>query len=540
MNATADVRARPAVAVPALAIPVALYGIALLVRVVATFVVTFPLSEGSAYYVAVARNIVAGRGLVVDALWSYATPPLELPRAAFELWQPLASSLAALPMFVLGSSYSSAQLGFAVVGAMVAPLTWLVARDAATRLELPEHRQRYVALGAGAVAAVAGPLVLSAALPDSTLPFTVLAVAACVAMPAAIRAEKLAIFALGMLLGLAYLTRMEAVYLGVVFVAFVWTSGARGRNLVGRVGAVAVIGALVALPWWLRNLATFGTPMPGQLADNAFLTSNEQIFAFADRPTLAAFLAQGPATIVAHVAQGLWHDLFDVLLMPGNIVTAVALITIAFGWRRRHAVAGSPLAALLVYGLICFALTSTIFPVATQWGTFEHAAGPLMVAFVVLAALGGDALVARVRAWRRWPRPNAGMAPAAITAVVAAMTVLQLLFAGAQASTRDAQITAVTAASLGTVDRDLTWTPFVTDRPVWLSDSFHLPALVLPRGSAAEVNRVLETFRARYVVRVDASASPALDASPCFVRLPIAPPPEAPELTVFQSTGGCQ
>lgn len=148
------------------ALPVGLFGLALVVRLWAAALITFPLTEGSAYYVAVARNLVTGRGFVVDAMWSYATPPLTLPRPAFELWQPLASIAAAVPMTLLGPSFNAAQVGFAILGALLGPLAWLVARDAARRLALPSDRQAYVALGAGALAALGGPLVLAAAVPD--------------------------------------------------------------------------------------------------------------------------------------------------------------------------------------------------------------------------------------------------------------------------------------------------------------------------------------------------------------------------------------
>src|SRR3954463_1342489 len=94
-SAVAVSRARSEVGVSLVVVPAALYAAALLVRLVAMTMVTFPLSEGSAYYVAVARNLAAGRGPVIDAIWSYASPPLTLPRPAFELWQPLASVLAA-------------------------------------------------------------------------------------------------------------------------------------------------------------------------------------------------------------------------------------------------------------------------------------------------------------------------------------------------------------------------------------------------------------------------------------------------------------
>ena len=42
-------------------------------------------------------------GLVSDALWSYGTPPLVFPRPAFEVWLPLPSLLAAIPMALSGA-----------------------------------------------------------------------------------------------------------------------------------------------------------------------------------------------------------------------------------------------------------------------------------------------------------------------------------------------------------------------------------------------------------------------------------------------------
>jgi hypothetical protein len=543
-STTALTRSRVAISVPALAVPVALYAVAFIVRLAATFVVTFPLSEGSAYYVAVARNIATGRGLVVDAIWSYATPPLDLPRAAFELWQPLASSLAAVPMWFLGPTFASAQLSYALVGAALAPLTWWIARDAANRLDLPGTRKHYVAAGAGLICALAGPLVLAAALPDSTLPFTVLVVAAAVAMPAAIKGRWPSMVALGLLLGLAYLTRMEAVWVGVVFVAMAWAAGVRGRRLVGRVGAVAAIGALVALPWWLRNLEVFGSPTPGgQLIDNILLTRNEQIFNWSAHPTIREFAAQGPLGIVFNIANAAWHNAVDVLAVPGNVVVVVGLLALVLGWHRRESVKGSPLMVLLHYGALVFVITTLAFPVATLWGTFEHAAGPLLVAFVVLAALGGDALVARVRAWRNWPRPNAGMAPAALAAVVVAMTALQLTFAAIQTGAREKQINAVaqTLRANGVVNGQ----PLITDHPLWLSDALDTPTLVMPQDGIASVGLVAQRFDAEFLVLVDgppadASVATQMSTARCLIRTGIAAPADAPRLAVYMVHGECR
>ena len=529
--------------VTALAAPAVLYLVALAVRVTAVWIVPYTLNEGSAYYVNVARNIALGRGPVIDALWSYGTPPLTLPRAAFELWQPFASYLAAAPMALFGPSLGTAQLTFALFGALLAPLTWWVARDAAKRLALPADRQRAVALGSGLLAAVAAPFVLAAAVPDSTLPFTVLATAACVAIPVAARGNVRAIVALGALLGVAYLTRIEAVYLGLVFVAFAWSTGARGRQLVARVGAVALIGALVVVPWWLRNQATFGTPMPGQLAQNLFLTHNDQIFDFTNQPTLAGFLGQGPATIVANVAAAAAHDFFDVLLVPALVIVVVGIAAALAGWRRRSDISRSPLGALLIYGVLAFAVTTALFPVATLWGTFAHAAGPLVVALSVLAVLGADAFVARVRQWRHWSRANLWLAPAALIALSLPMTAFQLVTAGQQARDSHQQVAAAASLVRANVPIDAT-KPVISDEPVWLSDALGVPAIALPDESAQSVLQLAREFGASAIVVVDTlardPAALAAQAPGCLTLLSSTRMPDSVGPAVLSIAEGCR
>ena len=55
------------------------YVVAHVVRAWAATQSTFPRPEDVAYYVSVARNLVEGRGLVSDAIWSFNTPPLVFP-----------------------------------------------------------------------------------------------------------------------------------------------------------------------------------------------------------------------------------------------------------------------------------------------------------------------------------------------------------------------------------------------------------------------------------------------------------------------------
>ena len=81
-------------------------------------------------------NLLEGRGLVSDALWSYQTPPLIFPRPAFEVWLPLPTFLAAIPMALFGATFAAAQVSSVLVGAIVPVLAWRIALTSPRSAEL--------------------------------------------------------------------------------------------------------------------------------------------------------------------------------------------------------------------------------------------------------------------------------------------------------------------------------------------------------------------------------------------------------------------
>jgi hypothetical protein len=156
--------------------------VALVVRWWAASLVVFPKPEDTAYYVDAARNLLSGRGLVSDALWSFQTQPLVVPRAAFEVWLPLPTFLAAVPMALFGSTFAAAQTSSVLIGSIVPVLAWRLAADAAEERGLAAGRARTLAIGTGITAAVSLPLILHSTLPDSTMLFAVLTLAATLLM----------------------------------------------------------------------------------------------------------------------------------------------------------------------------------------------------------------------------------------------------------------------------------------------------------------------------------------------------------------------
>src|SRR5882672_10269079 len=200
-----------------------LFAIALLIRAVFAAQIVFPKPEDTAYYVGVARNLIEGRGLVTDALWSYQTPPLGFPHPAFEVWLPLPTFLAAIPMAILGTTFQAAQVSSVVVGAVVPVLAWRLGADVAAERGLSPDRARTLALGVGLTSAVYLPLVLNSALPDSTMPFAIVVLGACLLMPRIVRDPRGArltdprLLALGVLLGVGALTRNETAWLALLW-----------------------------------------------------------------------------------------------------------------------------------------------------------------------------------------------------------------------------------------------------------------------------------------------------------------------------------
>lgn len=472
------------------AIAATLYASALLARLAVSAGVSYPINEGSAYYVAVARNLAEGRGLVTDALWSFATPPLAVPRPAFEFWQPMASFISAGPMTLLGSSaFFSAQLGHAAFGALVAPLCWAVARQAATALQLPAARARTVALGSGVTAVVLGPFLMAVAIPDSTTPFLVLGLICCLLVPPVLTGSRLAALTLGATLGLTYLSRLEAVYIAL---AILLLGGLRWRTIV----PVVAGGLAVVVPWLVRNVLAFGTPFPGQALEAVFFTRNEDLFAYLDRPTAAQFVGQGPAVLLENLGKALSHNLVDVLIVPAAPVAIGGLI--AGVWlMRKAAVRRTALGALLLSGGLSFLAVTLLFPVATLWGTFAHAAGPLLAGLTVAAVIGADALVARLRELRRWPRSNSWLAPLAVVALTLPLTFLlvaPLPRLAAELHQRHAAL-----AQALSVQPDLE-EPLISDHPVWLTDATGRSAIALPDESLDALVQLAHHMHAPMVV----------------------------------------
>jgi hypothetical protein len=512
--------------------------VALLVRAYFAAQIVFPKPEDTAYYVGVARNLLEGRGLVSDALWSYQTPPLIFPRPAFEDWLPLPTFHAAVPMSLFGLTLPAAQVSSVMVGALVPVLSWRLALDVAKEREVAIERARWIGIGTGLTTAVYLPLLLSSALPDSTMPFTVIVLGACLLMTRLVRDPRGAaltdprLLALGALIGLGALTRNETVWLAVIWAAMAWLM-VRGSAVLRLrlIGVAAIVALLIFAPWAYRDLVALGSPLPGQAVTNALYLSGFDIFAWNHPPTLARHLAIGPAALIELRVAGLTHNLFNVLVFLGIPVSVIGLV--ALPWQAR----GVALRPLLWISLIMFFVTSLLFPAATQWGTFLHAAGPVHVLLVISAVLAIDTGLARLGRRMGWTNPIAwlGTALGVGASLLFSLALLPSFGAGSH-GTQD--LYAELGARMAAIDRPLDSTagPVITNFPIWMAEAERISSLALPDESPEDVLDLARHFPGTHLLVLISPQGEhwpgdlvkGVPGSECFRPVDLGPPISAP------------
>ena len=374
--------------------PLLLYGLALLVRALLIWHFPDPAYPDAAYYVDVARALHAGQGFNVDFIWIFpevggkipAVPTLPIPSNAH--WMPLASIVQVPFLAAFGDVAWAAAAPFALIGAIAAPLTWAIARDIGAR--------PFVAVGAGVLVAIPLLSTVYMAQPDNFSLYQPLVIASLWMAARGLRAtgDPGRSFVLaGLFAGLATLARNDGLFvmvsLGVVFLFDRWrawrSKGAKRPTIpfVAAVGAVAVFG-LVMAPWWIRQLAVFGSLSPSTTSGKVlFIRDIGEWNSITIPATLDHLLGMGIGPLIMTRIGGAVAAVFIYVTLVCGFILAPAMII--GGWARRRSTDFGP---FFVYAGILFAFSALVSAVHVPGGTFIHSAIALAPYSYVLALEG--------------------------------------------------------------------------------------------------------------------------------------------------------
>jgi hypothetical protein len=227
---------------------------ALVVRVLVIVVVdphVPPLGDASAYHL-LANHLADGRGYIRP--FDLVKFHLVVPTAEYPPLHPFVLSLLAR---VGMRSVEAQRVGLAVIGSGTVALVGLLGRRTAGNA---------VGLVAAGLAAISPMMFLSEATLMSETVFVFLVTAALLlALRAYERPTPLRVAALGLVLGLAVLTRAEAGVLGLLLLAGLLRPRVDAASWGRRVGLAAigvVLMAAVVVPWTIRNQQTFREFVP--------------------------------------------------------------------------------------------------------------------------------------------------------------------------------------------------------------------------------------------------------------------------------------
>jgi dolichyl-phosphate-mannose-protein mannosyltransferase len=401
-------------------IPIVLYALALLVRIVLIWHFPDPAYPDSFYYVDVARNLAAGRGFNIDLIWIFPEvggtippdPTLPIPSNAH--WMPLASLVQVPFLWLLGETPWASALPFAFIGAMAAPLTWAMARDAGAR--------RGVAIGAGVLVAIPVLSLVYMTQPDNFSLYQPLVLAALWMGARGLRGSAGSFAAAGLFAGLATLSRNDGLLvLAALGVAFLWDRWR--RRAIPWSAAFACVGlfGLVMAPWWLRQLAVFGSLSPSTGSGKVlFIRDIGEWNSITTPATLQHLLGMGIGPLVATRIGGLVSAVTIYSVLVGGVVLVPFMII--GGWARRRSLDFAP---FFLYAGLLFAFSALISAIHVPGGTFIHSAVALAPHSYVLAlegiAIAVSWVATRRRSWHAGTATRAFTGAAVVFAAAAAV-----------------------------------------------------------------------------------------------------------------------
>jgi len=447
------------------------------------------------HYYNLGRNLASGRGFVIDYIYQYHRPPDAVTHPE-DYWMPLPAIWPALGLRLLGDSLWAALIPSAVLGTLLAVLTYGIA--AAAGLEKPA---RLIAM---ATAAFLPELVLNSVRTDTTLSYTLFGGLAALCFYLGVKHGRDALFLLaGVAGGLTHLSRQDGILLApaiAISMLVLWRVGKHPMRW--RWPLLIALGWLIVLsPWLWRNQNVFGEWLPSGASRTLFMTSFNDQFTYGRELDLDHYLAWGWPNILGNIA---FQALANV--KTSYTVLDVALpITAAIGLADLVARRDRERLALLLLPFVLAALLylfySVLVPFHTMGGSFKKS---YMVLVPFLAAASAWGVVEFVQ-----PR-RIGYLFAALMVVLMGLNAFELVRADFNAAGRyDATIAALGEMLCGAGDRNGDKAITVMTQDPFILNYHGFPALIIPSDDRDTILEAAHRYGVDYIILP--AARPALD-----------------------------
>jgi len=357
--------------------PVLLVSVAaLIVRVASAVVVAQPGYTDAFYYSIVASRLAHGEGLTADFIWNFLEAPnfAPLPIPSHQFWVPLATTLQAGGIALLGGSlgeFRAAQAAVIAVAAFLPAVAYAAARSLAVW-------PRY-SLGAAALVGLGGVFAPGWVAADSFAPAALIGTLFFLVFARAARGSAGAGAIAGLMVGLLYLARAEGALFGVALLALVLRPASRSAGLAGSAIAL-VVGGL----WFARDLGLGTTDL---LARSMLLADYQQFFRIAP-PTATEFFSAIPDALAAKgsaVVTNAVYALFAFFVLLGPLAAIAA-------WRLRTRADVRAWSSLLV---LVFLAQSLLWTLHSTRGSYFHSLAAFFPFGMALAAAAAERALAR-------------------------------------------------------------------------------------------------------------------------------------------------
>ncbi len=301
-----------------------------------------------AFYYTVAKNLVDGRGFVVDYIAYYFQGLVPITHYSNDFWNPLTSVMLAIPMKLFGKSVFNALIASMTAGLVIPIVGYLAAKH--------YSNSEAVAVTAGLLTYFAPIQVWGSVATDSNIFFGAFGVLALYVIMLGGEKPKYYLVA-AFLIGLTSLTRNDGVLLLTAAAIGIFLSPINFKKKICLGAVTLLIYGITLSPFIAKNYSAFHSPFPQGPSSTMFLTTYEDFHAYGKTLNWATYSQQGFHSIIKnkfHVAQQNLSQVESFLLPFFVILILAGIIHLFFAKEYRKKI-------LFLLPSAVFAITEYLF-----------------------------------------------------------------------------------------------------------------------------------------------------------------------------------